>query len=599
MRLTFSLLLLASARLAAQEPPAKPERFAPLPLPRIVALPLGGKELAIDGSLADWPELPAIALDDQRQVSGTANHTWRGPNDLSGVAFVAWDRDALYFSCVVKDEWHRALDSSTLLLTEVPPADSIVVTIDPERDTRAAGPDPGRREDREFWLGDEALRQVVQWDRLRGTARLLDASAARLVVLHDKERSVTTYEARIAWTEILPAGASAAPGLAFDMQVVLADFDERTDPMPQTRIGWTFGCGPLVDPGAFGTVLLVDSDPGATLPEFPPAKKSSSTPATSSEPWRDLTERLLRLPPAVHDGAKAAEEAGGLARFALLEEIEAHCADYPRVDFVELHHRIHRRMQREAAGIGGRGLPLWWQHRLQAVSKSAEEQVQNGSVRLFRLPMGGWLVRIPIGGFLVDPAGADLAEWLWGGAQFCVLTTPLDMTKRNDQLLLRLLQSKPPRPVFAHIAFHLPAIAMGEMPLFEPGQTFTPTNGVEVRALGAKKDDGSVPWSCSYVLSVPAGPRLMVVASNLLADEAAVDAVDVMILSPRNPHALRIADRVKPRLVLIDEGFLPQAYPNEPRVALRDLHALQRALGAQPSLLLAPGESWEVKAEKK
>ena len=36
--------------------------------------------------------------------------------------------------------------------------------------------------------------------------------------------------------------------LLFDLN----DFDETTDGMAQTRIGWTFGLGPVVDPGLLG-----------------------------------------------------------------------------------------------------------------------------------------------------------------------------------------------------------------------------------------------------------------------------------------------------------------------------------------------------------
>ena len=590
MPVKFTPLLVLAASTLLQDPPAKPER---MPRPQIVVLPRGTAEIAVDGALTEWPALPPIALDDQRQLSGTAGNAWRGPNDLGGVAFVLWDHDALYFSCQVKDEWHRALDAATLMLTEVPPADSIVLTFDPERDTRTTGQDPGRSEDREFWLGDEKARQVVQWDRLRGTARVLEAAAARAVVLHDKERSVTTYEARIAWNEVLPAGRKAMAGLVFDMQIVLNDFDETTDPMPQTRIGWTFGCGPIVDPGVFGTVMLVDAQAGTDgpIPDFPARRTIDGGSATE---WQELSQRLLNVPPAVFDGSKSPEAAGGLARLAVLEDLEDRCARYPRVDTVELHHRIHRRMQREIAGITQRGLPSWWQQRLQSVSKNAEDQVPNGSVRLFRLPMGGWLVRTPLGGFMIDAAGANVAEMLWGGASFCLLSEPLDMTKRNDQLLIRMLQSKPPRPVFTHIAFHLPIVAMEQVPLFEPGQKFASPSGAEIQALGKKQPDGTVTWSCSYVVDVANGPRLMVVAPNLLADEANVEGVDVLLLSPRNPEALRIVQRVKPGLVVIDESFLTDTYPNQPRARLRDLHSLQKALGTQRSLLLAPGESWDV-----
>jgi len=587
--------LFAVAAAAAQDQQPKPEPPELMPRPQIVVLPRGDAAIAVDGSLADWPGLPPIALDDQRQLSGTAGNAWRGPNDLSGIAFVTWDADALYIACSVRDEWHRALDSATLLLSEVPPADCIVLSFDPERDTRGAGLDPGRTEDREFWLADEKERQVVQWDRLRGTARTLEANAGRAVVLHDKERSITTYEAKIAWSEILPVSKKVAPGLVFDLQIVLNDFDEATDPMPQTRIGWTFGCLPVVDPGLFGTAMLVDAAvaKGGPVPEFPP-RTASPDPAAQARDWQELTKRLLNVPPAAHDGSKSPEEAGGLARLAVLEDLEERVARFPRVDVVELHHRIHRRMQREVAGLAARGLPNWWQQRLIAVSKNAEDQVANGSVRLFRLPMGGWLVRTPIGGFLIDAAGANLADLLWGGAQFCILTEPLDMTKRNDQLLLRMLMSVPPRAIFTHIAFHLPQVAMDKVPLFEPGQSFTPASGAEITALGKKLDDGKVTWSCSYVVTVPNGPRLLVVAPNLLVDEANVENVDVLLLTPRNPDALKIVAKVKPGLVVIDETFGPETFPNQPRARLADLFRLQKALGSQRSVLLAPGESWDV-----
>jgi hypothetical protein len=175
-------------------------------LPQAVVLPRGAHEIAVDGSLIDWPELPAMRLDDRRQLSGTALDAWRGPNDASGVVFMLWDQEALYVACAVKDEWHRALDAETLLLTEIPAADSVVLTFDPERNTRALGNDPGRREDREFWLADSAGREVVLWDRMRGTARVLDGKTARSVVLHGKEQGITSYEAKIPWTEILPLG---------------------------------------------------------------------------------------------------------------------------------------------------------------------------------------------------------------------------------------------------------------------------------------------------------------------------------------------------------------------------------------------------------
>ena len=229
-----------------------------------------------------------------------------------------------------------------------------------------------------------------------------------------------------------------------------------------------------------------------------------------------------------------------------------------------------------------------------SVSKAAEDPVPNGTVRLFRLPMGGWMFATPAGGFLVDPAGADLPEWLWGRDEFCILTQPLDMTRRNDQLLVRMMRGKQPRPVLTHIAFHLPAVSMADMPLVEPGSSFGPPAGTQMHALGSKMKDGSVAWSCSYRLDVPNGPHIMLVGPTLRTEEVGEGEVDVMIVSPRNPKLLEIADKVAPHLIVIDDAFLCQSLPRVGRLALRDAYHLQKALQPHPSLLLAPGESWDV-----
>lgn len=590
-------LSLAAAALGQVPTPNQPqERREPMLLPQLLVLPRLGREIAIDGSLSDWPELPAIRLDDGRQLSGTANNAWHGAKDLSAQAFLLWDEDALYVGCVVKDEWHRALDSKTLQLTEIPVADSVVLTFDPERNTRGTGEDPGRREDREFWLADEAGRQVVQWDRLRGTARLLDGATARAVVVHDKEHGITTYEARIPWSEILPVGRTAKAGLVLDVQIVVNDFDESTDSMPQTRIGLTFGCSPIVDPGLLASMMLL-ADVAALqgkVPEFPPKPGIAGAPAPGPEYWQQLTANLLALPPVVFDGKGAAAECGGTKRLALLEELDAHCARMPRVDFLELHQRIHRRMGREVAGLQARGLPWFWRDRLQAVSKAAEDPVPEGSVRVFRLPMGGWLVRSPLRNYAVDPAGADLEKLLWGGIEFCVLTQPMDMVRRNDQLLLRMYFAEPPRTVLTHLAFHLPVVPMETMALVEPGKSYPSDTGARIDVLGHKRGDGSVPWSCSYRIGTPKGPTLLFVGPNLLAAEVEAGGVDLAIVSPRNPELLDILRKVGPELVMIDDAFTCQSHPTQPRVTLRDVHAIQQEIRPLRSVVLGPGEAWTV-----
>lgn len=582
---------------APQSPPAQ-QQPSPMLLPQVLVLPRGERRVAIDGALTDWPELPAIRLDDRRQLSGTAYKAWNGPKDLGAQAFLLWDEQSLFVGVVVKDEWHRGLDSRSLRIVEIPVCDNVLLTVDPQRDTRGAGDDPGRRDDREFWLADEAGRQVVQWDRVTGTARVLDGATARVVAVHDKERGITTYEAQIPWREILPSGQQPAAGQVYDLQLVVNDFDEGTDPMPQTRIGLTFGVGPVVDPGLFASMMLL-ADASAlrgVVPEFPPKPGVKDGPLVGERRWRQWLTDFAATAPAVHDGSIPPAAVGGERRLALLTELDRECERMPRVEFLELCQRVHRRMSREVGGLHARGLPWLWRNRLEALSKAAEAPVPEGAARLFRLPMGGWLVRSAKRNFAIDPAGADLAEYLWGAIDFCALTQPLDMTRRNDQLLVRMFLNEPPRTVLTHIAFHLPVVPMETMPLVEPGADLASTSGARIQALGEPPKDNQVAWSCSYRIDVLGGPRILVVAPNLTAAQVADEPVDVAIVCPYAPELLAIVQKARPGLVVIDDAFLPANHPERRRITLADLHVLQAALRPAPSVLLGPGESWTITA---
>lgn len=576
------------------------QQLQPMLLPQAVVLPRGEREIAIDGSLIDWPRLPAMRLDDRRQLSGTATGAYRGPADCSGLVFMMWDSDSLYVACSARDEWHRELDAKTLQLIEIPAADSLLLTFDPDRNTRSNGADPGRREDREFWLADEQGHEVVQWDRMRGSARLVP-EPGRMVVLHQKESGVTTYEARIPWREILPVGREAKVGTCIDLQMILNDFDETTDAMPQTRLGWTFGIGPVVDPGILGTIMLVGDDAAlrGVIPEFPPKPGLETPPVEPDEFWRGLTADLLKRPPEVYDGSVTPAEVGGVERLSVLERIDAQVGRFPRVDLLELHQRIHRRMRREVIGLCGRGLPRWWRERMHAVSKQGEDAVPAGAMRLFRLPMGGWMVRTAKDNLLIDPSGPSVREWLWGAAQIAVLTQPLNLARRNDQLLLGMFTADPVRPVFTHIAFHVPVVAMDKMPVAPLGESYGGGIGLTVTTLGTASAEGNVPFDCSYRFEIDGCPTLVVVGPTLTLDDVPekVGNVDVLIASSRNVAMVELCKRFEPRVVLFDDAFRCQSHPTTPRVTLGHLHALQRALLPFHSVVLAPGESWQVACE--
>jgi hypothetical protein len=262
-------------------------------------------------------------------------------------------------------------------------------------------------------------------------------------------------------------------------------------------------------------------------------------------------------------------------------------------------------MTREVAGSCLHGVPSFWLQgvrdlELELTAKDATDPPA-GTVRLYRLPQSGWAVRAPSLGdsFMVDPVGMAVHERLWGLANFVVLTQPLDMTRRSDQLLMRMYASKERRPFLTHIAFHVPLVDMKDFALVEPGKLLTPISGVEVTPLGHARADGAVPYSFGYRVDYAHGPSLMFSGPAVRAD--AVEGgkhCALLVLSPRNPEALEIARAVKPDLVVVDDVFLCNSLPNVVRVSLANAHALQKALLPIPSLLLAPGEHCEIPNRK-
>lgn len=542
--------------------------------------------------------MPPLLLDDPRQLSGTALGAWRGPTDLAARVFLLWDEQFLYVAAVVRDDWHRPLSGTSPRVVEVPPADSLFLAFDPNRDTREVGADAGRSEDREYWLAEveEQGRKVVEWDRLRGVARY--APGALSVVQHDVAQRRTTYEARLPWAEILPPGRTPSERDVFDLQVAVSDYDEPTDVLPQTRVGWTFGVGPRIDPALYGTVMLwgVMERPVAELPDFP-APPATSGDAMRPADWVALWRRVDATSPTVVDvESKPPAAAGGLDRVKLLRDLDRHHASFPRVDFLEYHGRVHRRMQREVAGIVANGLPFFWNHALEEMAQEAAKALPQATIRIFRIPAGGWLIRSHAANFAIDPAGADVAPHLWGALDFVLLTSPRDVTKRNDQALLRLIAAK--RRVFTHQQFHLPAIDASDLPLVSIGDTYQ-EGELRIRVLGITEGE-LVSATCGYEIEWPDGALLIHSGESAPLDEnwrpaPGARPTDVLLLSPRHPDAAELAATISARYTLLDDvlSCASRAGP-QPRTSLEQAFELQSRLRPLASVIVGPGESVDV-----
>lgn len=586
--------MLASALLllTVQDPQAAPPQ--PMPVPRTVARHLGSRKIRIDGGLDDWPALPPIDLTDTRMLSGTALGAWRGRDDLEGVAFLAWTDEDLFLAARLRDDWHRPVDSKGPALSDIPLADSILWSFDPRRDTRALGADRGREEDRELWVGDvDGSARVVLWDRYRATARAPQNAAVAMT--RDPRDRTTTYELRIPWSEILPHGMRPEQGMTIHLQIVLNDFDEPTDPMPQTRIGWTFGTAPMVDPGVFGSVVLIgDVDEIRSLPDEPEPPKLPPDSVPPGSYWVDLLQRLQRHPPAVvtADGG-ASSEAGGAQRLAALRMLDHEIAVFPRIDFLELQHRVHRRMRRESAGIAARGLPYFWQLALAEVARKAAAEIAPERLRLCRLPQGGFLVRTAACTFGIDVSGHDVETQLVGGLEFALHSSPLDVAKRNDQLLLRLGAAK--RALFSHLPIHLPGVDASKVKGTQIGESYS-AGGLKVGVLGARTEQGDVCTTVAHRVEWADGTVLLHVPRGVFPDWVRqAGPVDILILSAREPEALAIAAAVEARLVVLDDVLCCHPLASDgPRVDLDQALALQSRLRPRPSLLLAPGDCIEL-----
>lgn len=579
--------------------PAERRPTQPMPVPRTLVKHRGQRALHIDGDLQDWPQqVPVLMLSDPRQLSGTALGSWRGPRDLAAEAFMVWDAQDLFLAVVVSDEWHRALTKDSPRLMEIPPADSVRISFDPRRDTRSIGADAGREEDRDFWLADVEGqgRKVVLWDRLRGNAGYSRGAVA--VVKHDRKKGLTTYEARIPWAEVLPDGLSPAPELVIDMQIVVNDLDAVTDPIPQTRIGWTFGTGARIDPGLFGSMMLVTKLERSVerLPEFPSPPEAEGDPVPGPAYWVGLHKRLGASDPVVVTTADPLAELGE-ERAGLLSEVEGHAASFPRVDHIEYHHRSHRRMRREVAGMVETGLPFFWQYALANLGRRAASPaaVPEEGFRIFRLPTGGWLIRSGPANFGIDPSGYNLEQHIFGALDFAVLTDPAELTKRSDQVLLRLASAK--RSFYTHLAFHLPGVDASQMPLVTLGESYG-TGGLRVRMLGLRdRDAGLVSATLGVLVEWPDGTVLVHSGRGLTADRLRKSLpegrqVDLLIVSMKHPDALALSRAVGARLTLLDDVLQCSARAGaDGRVPLEAALDFQAALQPSPSVILAPGEA--------
>jgi hypothetical protein len=365
--------------------------------------------------------------------------------------------------------------------------------------------------------------------------------------------------------------------------------------------------GTRIDPGLFGSIMLLDKpadevEKSVHRPEFPVPESLDGEPVPGQRYWVDFLDKLQATEAKPYDlNTPDPRLVAGAERRDLLASLDYQCEVFPRVDFIEMQNRIHRRMNREVFGQVQTGLPFFWDHCLEEMAREVAEAPGEKGFRIFRLPQGGWLVRSRQANFAIDPSGFGIEKQLWGAIDFVLLTNPLDVTKRQDQLMVRMTANDPKRPIIMHLALHLPGFEAKDAPIVRPGEEYEML-GLEIKALGYQDEKGMVSESIGYNILWPDGTRLVVSGTQLFEEVVpAGGPIDLLLLSARHPLARVIGQRLQPKLTILDDLLIPEVVPGlSGRTSLEDAYKLQRGLRPTRSMILAPGESQDVlPAEKK
>ncbi len=209
--------------------------------------------LKIDGSPAKWKEVPVIPLKGPGDMARNPQ-LFKGGADLSSTFRYAWDANALYVACEVRDDVH--LQENTGWATWKQDCLQLAFDLDPRKKEELTGNelvDQERRHRRceiDFALtknGPEVYRTATTYPKLMAEG-LVDAKDLQLSVTRNGD--VTFYEAAIPWKAL---GAEAAPagGALIGVAATVNDADSPTEPDPKA-----LGLFSLKDPRKFGMLFL-------------------------------------------------------------------------------------------------------------------------------------------------------------------------------------------------------------------------------------------------------------------------------------------------------------------------------------------------------
>ena len=207
------------------------------------------KPLTIDGDLSDWDFADPIPLLCANQIVSEGGYKWT-PENLSGVAQLAWDADALYVAAKVRDDVHAAqtgektLDGDALQIglhpaNRLPGAEGAAI----EWHVSSASPGGGSGKHTVF-------RPAAHSAGLSSGQLAKDSSVYEIAV--KRAAKDTCYELRIPWSDA--GGVRPQPGVRLGLSLRLLDADNGA---ARGSAAWGRGLAPAWSPAAFGSLVLL------------------------------------------------------------------------------------------------------------------------------------------------------------------------------------------------------------------------------------------------------------------------------------------------------------------------------------------------------
>ena len=206
------------------------------------------KRPTIDGDLSDWDFADPIPLLCANQIVSEGGYKWT-PENLSGVARLVWDGEALYLAAKVRDDVHAAQTgektlSGDALQIGLHPANRLPGTEGAAIEWQVSAANPGGGSGKHTVFRPAAHSAGLSSGQLAKDSSVYEVAVKRV-------GGDTCYEIRIPWADA--GGVRPQPGTRLGLALRLVDADGGA---ARGSAAWGRGLEPW-SPGSFGSLVLL------------------------------------------------------------------------------------------------------------------------------------------------------------------------------------------------------------------------------------------------------------------------------------------------------------------------------------------------------